>query len=241
MPRTLAVNRTLPFLGTSLAFNGSNTMVNCGIQNPGTSITVGGWVKWTGHLSSYQCMMSKDTSYGSTTEMWQFYLDYLASDNVSVICGGSPTSWSYTPPSGIWTHLATTFVSGSAPILYVNGNLFGSASISVSMGTGTTTPIFIGSAGASGDFFSGKLDEMFILNAIGTQADINNMMIRRYAAVSNKFALWSFDEGSGTIAIDSSGTNTGTITNATYSTDVSFPARTLATGRTLAVGRTLAT
>ena len=79
--------------------------------------------------------------------------------------------------------------------------------------------------------FKGLLDETRLYQSGLTATQIADMY---YTGIGDptKFSWYKFDEGSGTSATDSgSGGNTGTITGATYSTDVFMKARSIATNR----------
>jgi hypothetical protein len=71
--------------------------------------------------------------------------------------------------------------------------------------------------------FKGKIDEVAIWNTALNQAQIsqvyNNGVPNDITSLS-PISWWRFEEGSGTTAIDSAGSNDGTITSATYSTVV---------------------
>src|SRR5699024_7924707 len=59
---------------------------------------------------------------------------------------------------------------------------------------------------------------------IGTDVDVfGNLAVSSLPRVSDEglVGLWRFDEGAGSIAVDATGTNDGTISGATYTTGVS--------------------
>lgn len=231
-PRTLASNRASVYpLGTSLLFDGTSAAVSCGTADPGNTFTVGAWIKWGGTTSGFQTILAKRDSFTASTMMWQFYLQNTTGEVRMISNAGSAAVTGYIPPVGTWTHLAwiRSGTTGPTNLIAINGYIVNQATGTLNNGTGTSALLTIGANQATPqEFFNGRIDEAFICSAALTEAQLQDVIHKRYAAVPNQFALWKFDEGSGSTAIDSAGANTGTITAATYSTDIPFSSRTLA-------------
>lgn len=134
------------------------------------------------------------------------------------------------PAFNKWYHVAVTYQkdAGSNQLnFYVNGSPAGTGTYSTSL-TASTDPLYLGNNRTTHTrSFDGILDEMSAYNVTLTAAQISTIYFTgRYPALGLQ-GLWRFDEGSGSSATDSSGNNnTGTITGATYSTNVVFKPRT---------------
>jgi len=106
-------------------------------------------------------------------------------------------------------------------LLYVNGQLDATGTITDNPDTIDT--LYIGSrrySGANDRFFNGQIDEVRIWNAARSATDIQNNMMKDVTCQSGLVAYYNFDEGTAggtntglTTAIDSTGTNNGTLTN----------------------------
>lgn len=227
--RTTVSSRPTSLPGSSLSFNGSNTSVNCGTANPGNTFSAGGWLKWAGTNGLTQTIISKRSSFSASTMMWMFYLNSTNGELRSIFAaGGGITFQSKILPLNTYNHVA--FVcDGTAAAnlrLYINGRFFCNASGPHSNGTGLSSPVVLGgNQSPAQEIFNGKLDEMFICDYALTENQVKSVMERNYGGIPNQWGLWKFNENSGTTAFDSAGTNTGAITNATYSTDVAFGSR----------------
>lgn len=115
-------------------------------------------------------------------------------------------------PLSTWSHAALTY-DGSTLSLYINGSLSASSSVTGAQVDSSsfnfqivTEPLYI--------------DEVAIYSSALSATQIAQIYTSSTYPASGLSLLWRFDEGSGTSATDSSGNNnTGTITNAVYSTN----------------------
>lgn len=130
---------------------------------------------------------------------------------------------------GQWHHVAC-FISSTTVSFYVDGVLHGTGASQLPNSWSGVR--ILGKDNGTG--VVQKLDDIRIYNTNLTGADITNMFYGVEPPTTNLVGWWKLDEGSGASAIDSSpiGTNTGTITGATYSTDVFMLARSAAGART---------
>ncbi len=138
---------------------------------------------------------------------------------------------------GVWQHVAVTFdkdAGGSSEIkFYVNGAAAGVASRSTALTTNGLS-LLLGSTSTHIRTFDGKIDEVKIFNTTLTPAQIIDEYYKGQSSGSGLVLYTKFDEGSGTASIDSSGTQAnGTITGATYSSDVPIIPRTATSSRVL--------
>ncbi|SVB69083.1 uncharacterized protein METZ01_LOCUS221937, partial [marine metagenome] len=125
-----------------------------------------------------------------------------------------------------WQHVAVTY-NGSTVTFYVDGLNVGSESWTT--GTINSTDIAIGvqrrNRGAVMEhYFNGNIDEFSIWSDVLTQAEIQAYMSTSLSgSETDLVGYWNFNEGSGTTASDAtSNNNDGTISGATWSTNVPF-------------------
>lgn len=137
-----------------------------------------------------------------------------------------------------WIHVGVTY-DGSNIRFYINGTIVGSPVAQTTNPSTNSNDLTIGNRAGTDRTFSGKIDEPTIFKGRAlTAAEISQYYYTGVLSTTNLSGRWLFDEGSGTTATDSSGNgNTGTITGATYSTDVPLKPRTAVSGRVLATGR----
>lgn len=221
--RTTASNRVaVRDMGTALRFDGVDDAVTANsISSLGTGATIAFWFK-SSKLSANGCLFANSTS---------------SSDRIGIIqrtdgsiCAGYYNGSSYVSPksdnknlsNGFWHNVIYTF-NGTIGTLCINGVV----------ATGTTQPILasinrlsIGSGVDLATDFQGIIDEPRIWNRALTADEIQNLYLYGSVPQDGLVAEYLFDEASGTTAIDSSGNgNNGTITGATYTTDVPLTLR----------------
>jgi len=146
----------------------------------------------------------------------------------------SLTSSSSTYAINNWHHVVLTIGSDRAGVLYVNGS--SAATFSGTFNSGSLDMFSIavdydasdGTAGNPTQYFDGKIDEVAVWNDELTSAEVTaiynsgNMLnvssdSGNYASAANLKGYYRFNEGSGTSLQDnSSNSNTGTITGATW-------------------------
>lgn len=135
------------------------------------------------------------------------------------------------PLLGVWTHFGVTFDSaaGSDQIkFYMNGVAAGVATRASAI-TSHTDSIYLGNRDTPYDrCFPGALDEQKLFNRTLSAQEMLSESIGTLTSTTGLIGYWKYNEGSGTTAIDSTGTHSdGTITGATYTTNVAFKSRTL--------------
>ena len=125
--------------------------------------------------------------------------------------------------SETWHHLALTY-DGSNIILYIDGNVAGSAEASGQI-TNDSVPLNIGKLVWQTTNFDldGQADEISLWNIALTQQQVQDYMEADLTGETGLVGYWNFNEGSGETANDASGNdNHGTIYGATWSTNVPF-------------------
>jgi hypothetical protein len=189
----------------ALSLNGSNTSY---VDIPNTvvdttqSFSVAAWVKLNS-IGGYQTIVSIDGNQVSAFylqlrgDTGTFAFTRLASDSA----GGQSTfpGASFTPLAGVWYHLVGVYdASAQTLALYVNGSIEQTAPYysAAWQGTGHTA---IGRGKFNGnpvDFVNGQIDDVHIFNSVLSAKDVADLTAVDY---------WTFDEGSGTSAADSTG------------------------------------
>jgi len=125
---------------------------------------------------------------------------------------------------GSWYHVVATY-DGANLKMYINSNLDTTIAQTGTLFASSTDNVYIGQSG-DGNNSKAFIDDVIICSTAMSQADVTNLYYNGILP-SNMVSRWTLDEGSGTTANDSVGSNNGTITGATYSTDVFMKARAL--------------
>lgn len=136
-----------------------------------------------------------------------------------------------------WQHIVGTY-DGVNRAIYINGVVSTTAAqTGANIGNSTFN---IGSDGLGARRFAGLIDNVRVYKRGLTAAEVLSLHYGIEPDPTSFSNHWKFDEGSGTSATDSVGSNTGTITSATYSTNVAFKPRVASTRSVVATNRTLA-
>jgi hypothetical protein len=149
-----------------------NGYASAGTWNPSemtNRFTISLWAKWAGQTTptTWQGLVSKETSYGSGNMMWQLEVTNAAQASSTVVLkNGLETGNLSTPvlPVGAWEHIAVTF-DGTTATVYRNG--VSAASGAWTMGTKIDAPVNIGISARSlteNLMFNGALDDVQIYN-----------------------------------------------------------------------------
>lgn len=228
---TVANRQVIRDLGTSLSFAMSSNNVTFGDTDSLDLTTNATWSCWinpttTGAAGAGRILDKKTGANG--------YLIQLTSSGQFV---ANLNNTNYFSSSNVinlkrWQHIAITFDSAAASDqikFYVDGVAAGVATRSSAM-TANTDSLIIGNRADLARGFDGLMDELKIYNRTLSASEILNECYGRNNSTSGLVLYAKFDEGSGTSAIDSSGTQSaGTITGATFSTNVPIKTRTLIT------------
>lgn len=228
MPRQLVRS-----FGTCLDFDGVDDVVSfadhASIDLPNTH-TIAAWVKPAsfGEASGGR-IVDKDPGAGG----YALFLQNNAGERcIRAFCGATGHNSNLgIIQLGVWQHVAVTYDkdAGSNQVkFYYNGVAVGT-STDTDANTNTSASLRIGSNVAGDRAFHGKIDEVKVYDRALTATEIQNEFIGANQSTSGLVLHTKFDEGSGTAAVDSSGTQAnGTITGATYSSDVVMVNRSVA-------------
>lgn len=221
--------------GTSLFFTGTGTYVTVphnAALSATTALTLSAWV-WNhqGNDSQYRRIIDKgsgDTVYELTTmnssgkpklrmRIWIGSSEKSAISNISIA-------------QNKWVHVVGRY-DGSKVNIFVDGvKQSNETSTSGNIDT-SSSDLYVGSsvgAGSVNEMWKGYIDDVRVYANTGlTDDECTNLFYGIDPSVNPSLHL-KFDEGSGSSAVDSSGNGlTGSITGATYSTNVKFKPRTI--------------
>jgi len=223
---TSEIRQQLRDFGTGLRFDGSTSYISLGTGNPFSSdFYISMWVKWFGSTGNFQHLLSKRTSYGASTMMFDLAI-HNTTGAIIQDTGSSALDTGFILPKGRWAHLC--YVHDGRDEVYVDCQMEYTTT-DRTMGTGTTAPITIGGVDTPiTEFFYGEIDEVVIGIGNPSWKDVVAMKAKyKYTSDSLSegtfapYAYYKCDEGSGTTLVDSSGNDiTGTLSGVTYSSNV---------------------
>ena len=195
-----------PQLGTGLSLNGTTAYgTTPNIDLNGSSFTVEFWAQRAATSQEEYVIGQAPASPASTTGL---SIGFDSNNNFVVNSGGTSLSF----PAGVdtsWHHWAVTFDAATgARSIYRDGIL--EATDTAAPIEGASTTLLVGKSGSI--FFNGGIDEVRVWNNARTAAEIQaNLGLMTPSPTTGLLADWSFSEGSGTTAADSSG-NSNTLT-----------------------------
>ncbi|MFC2107218.1 LamG domain-containing protein, partial [Bacteroidota bacterium] len=204
----------------ALDFDGTDDYVEVAYNaalNP-TDFTVEAWVK-TNNASATQSVFS-------SREEFKGYTMYLSGGDV-VFQTGNGLSWDdlaagYTVTTD-WTHIALVYTASSTTkTIYING-VEKTSTTDKTYSKNETYRQLIGAGepeSVGQDFyFNGVIDELRIWDDIRTVTEIRANMYQELTTTTNLVAYYKLNSSSGTTAIDSKGSNTGTLDGSMTDTD----------------------
>jgi|10_taG_2_1085330.scaffolds.fasta_scaffold19276_2 hypothetical protein len=205
------------------------------------------WVKATEDVFSYAIWRGSSVSGASSARRWgiAYYSDndsyYYYGDQTGTESGEQDITVDSGDYLNKWTHVVYTRGDDTLGRLYVNGDLKGTSSADT-QNHSNSDPIFIGAGQNS--WVSKSMKNVAIWNRALTATEVQNVMYKSYAEVSGRLASglvswWALEEsksGDATKAVDSKGSNEGTITGATVA---AYGAATLYGGDTPVIPRAI--
>jgi len=123
----------------------------------------------------------------------------------------------YALPTGVWYHVAVVFDAANDANFYVNGLAVGTVAGAAPANLSANV-LDLGSLGAGSEFFDGQIDDIRIWNTSLSAAQIlSNYNSCGPITGANLIGYWDFNEGTGTVANDRSGSgNNGTLSGPTW-------------------------
>lgn len=207
--------------GKALSFDGVDNYINCGTGIPSFGgalpFTISAWIEWEND--------------GVVVSRYDNYVEgeYFVkiSDNGHIGFHREIPPWSFIGNSAVtkteWHHIIARY-DGNQMTIFLDSINDGSM-ISGESSSAPATPVIIGADllyGTPHLSFKGLIDEIRIYNRALSEFEIETLYNMDNPLNQGLVGYWSFDEGSGTIAHDSSGYgNDGSIYGATWTNGVS--------------------
>lgn len=244
--RTLATNRgTVQNFTFSLNFNGISALVSSNTGNiyRSTGYTVAFWTKGPMGIVASTRLYGEGSS-TSNNPIFSINVDpttptifptiFLRNDAATNFYGANGLNGSIPVWDEKWHHICFRDSNGAAT-LYIDGIADAVNFNYTPSGTFTLNRTAVGALlrAASSNFSKVQITDVRTYTSAFTATQVKALYLQGINATPTNL-WWKFNEGSGTTANDSSGnSNTGTITAATWSTDVPSRIRTAASARTL--------
>jgi len=230
------------FVGTgSTSFDGANDYIDCG-NNASLRITgnmtISAWVK-----SSSSARQRFITKYGSGTDD-SFYLSIRPTTGKFRFNAASGEAESSSAVNdGDWHHLVAQYTTSTKLEVFIDGSSDGTDTSSIASAlVDSDQNLRIGIESDDEYPMVGNMKNVAIWNRVLTATEVQNVMYKTYAEVSGRLASglvswWALEEsksGDATKAVDSKGSNEGTISGATVA---AYGAATLYGGNTPVIPR----
>jgi hypothetical protein len=236
MPRSLATNTFFQKdFGTSLSLNGSTDFLVCPVMPAATGFSVMFWLKDVNSGINSRVISWKITSPNNNgVEMVK---NSVLTDryNVFMFDGGTTNANIGVVPLSVyvWNHITITFAPNDLKV-YLNRNLV-NTDTTCTLGTATSQNLTIGRvSNLSANFSRMLMDEFIIKNGTPfTQEEISDHYFNGNVP-SGATAYYNFNNN---VTDQSGNANNGTLTGGSYSTDVQYKLRSVASGRVLATNR----
>lgn len=215
--------------GTCLSFNGTSDKVTTSLwSNSNSGLSFAARFKSINYKQTRQVILSNGDGSGGSLRGIGLVLSGNSTTDGSMYAVNHVLNWinlGFKVQDSLWHHIVMVLNSSSSITTYLDGISKGTVTgISPTLATPTTNS-FIGSDDGTG-FFYGKIDDVRVYNSILSSDDQSNLYFGNELSTL-PLNWYKLDEGSGASATDSgSSAKTGTISGATYSTDVFRKART---------------
>jgi len=212
----------------ALSFGGDDKVVienSNGIIGSEDEMTVSVWVNLDDQISG-KYTYHKDivrSNCGGGGGLWGISTsgDYNTSRRIVFLVGWVTGSGKWYAPAeakaekGAWTNIVLVMSRKTGDVkVYTNGTLVDSTTLTVG-DKQTTSKVNIG--WDCGGYLKGIIDELIIYNRALTDQEIRDLYYGKTISTYRLAGYWKFDEGTGTVAKDSSGNgNDGTIDGAVY-------------------------
>ncbi len=224
-----------PFGGTALDFDGVNDRVDgyaVDLTTVTDNFTMELWVKPTGTITIQPQSNTGVTGTGTPNQRFAIYPEHGivtagagdAGAGISVGTNGIqvyehdggylPALASYSATISGWNHIAVVYTA-KRPTIYLNG-------VAVHTGALSGKVVFPGAGigGKAYGFYMGQIDDVRVWNYSRTPAQIaNNVCAELSGTEPGLIRYYKLNTGSGTTAIDATGTNNGTLINMTPASD----------------------
>ena len=195
----------------ALDFDGTNDYVDLGSGSSldiTSTLTLSAWIK-PDVVSGDRHIVAKASSNNVSNRAY-FIRAQNANAQFVIVQGGTANAIAQTSAftAGQWTHIVGTY-DGVTQRIYIDGVEKNSTARTGAIDS-ETGKAYIGTIFPTNALFDGQIDEVRIYNRALSASEIRFLYNR-----GGPVAHWTFDEGSGTTAFDSSGSNDGILTNMT--------------------------
>jgi endonuclease/exonuclease/phosphatase family metal-dependent hydrolase len=200
-------------IGGALTFDGVDDHVEVAspsaLLQPTGAFAISAWIKYTAtDTSGSSEVATMGNSYG---------LRVRSTGEVSAYFASGPAAWNFATTTGAglndgtWHHVVGQY-TGSALQVYVDGVFAQQELFSGPIAYGLGTSFYLGQHNNSTNYnFAGTLDQVRVYGRALTATEVSALTAESPAF---SFSHWKLDEGSGTVAADSSGRgNHGTLVN----------------------------
>ena len=160
-----------------LVFNGTTNYVSVPDANSldlTNAMTLEAWVYPTATLANWQTVIAKETTGNIVYSLYANGQNPAANRPTAIIqtnVGRYYVQGTAIVAPNVWTHLATVY-DGSTLKMYVNGTQVGSVAASGSINV-SAMPLKLGSNAAWGEWYKGRMDDVYIYNRALTSTEIN--------------------------------------------------------------------
>jgi len=204
-------------------FNGTTTMVTLGtmgdaVMKENQPVTISAWIypRSLGESSAGR-IVARESGTGL------YFFTVTSNNRIDFEVYGTTGLYAMSQLNAFtfnqWTHVVVTWtgdtVATTSVNFYVNGssNAISSSRNGVSLADNATQPITIGDRSQGGRAFDGLIDDVRVYNRVLSPSDVAELYNYTGADfTSNLVGWWKMDEGTSTLAYDSSGNNnTGTL------------------------------
>ena len=219
------------FNNYSLEFDGSNQYVDIDTVTGDLDYSKGSFSAWVKGASTSTSITILQTSVDTNNFIRLWYKNGTTDMVCTIKKGSTATSLAYSMPNfetdGIWHHVAITWsfaAEGGAGLasLYVDGTLRDSDAIAGTWSGALADTMCAKNSMSDASYWNGHIDEVSVFDErVAVQDFYNGRIPYDLTSTTGLVGYWKFEEGSGTVATDSSGKgNTGTLINTpAWSTD----------------------
>jgi subtilisin-like proprotein convertase family protein len=203
----------------SISIPGGNAGVllpSNGLMEVTNNFTIEGWIK-PNNASGFSRLFNKNNSYALGLSNNQNSLTFTRHD-------GGDYSVSYSFSTGVWYHIACTFVSGTVEF-FVNGISAGTVNVPYTIQANNTVAQIGSDTGGGHHHFEGNIDNVRLWSSVRSESEILDDMHSLLTNTSNPTLVgsWWLIEGTGN-ALDYSGNGIhGTGLGGSWSVDAPTP------------------
>ncbi len=138
------------------------------VETMGDGLTVEVWANWAGTNSDWQGLVTRRSSWGADTMMWQLEQGQSGTGTSFTRSGSSSTAQAPLTLNQ-WTHIAATYDTHSGTLrIYRNGELYNTAGSAFTYGNDPNAPLKLGCNdlvnGVADAFYYGVLDDVKFYN-----------------------------------------------------------------------------